>query len=378
VTATTNVFVEIIFFITAVAVWCLVLLLWKVLRKLLWKQRSSVPPAPTDTGDLTAPQGEAAEFTRRDVEWEVRRAVHIAKYGEKSLLFPNRSRRTGPDDPIVQQILRDYNDDPLFVALRRDPNDPILHDLLQKKVNAIVRHSTGATPKQGSGDSSGESQGWPKGELPDWSWLDEPGNEADKECLQQSIAAWDTRYAPQSPAAPTDTGDLTALPGKECESKKGLRPPKTRREISGAEMNKAQKILTVVALVIFCVIVVLCYVPSNNWVIDTPVRYYRSGGFRPGRGHYGMMIDNPALPILTLAVLYAGVMMLLKSNSNRKRPQILQKLGPPKFRPPTPDAAPLPPRKLSPEEEAAQAEWLAEEDAKWDAQIYHDPWEGRP
>jgi hypothetical protein len=81
---------------------------------------------------------EAAELAKRDVAFEVRRAVHIARYGEASLLFPDRSRRTDLTDPIVHEILQNYND-PLLLAMLRDPNDPILLDMLRDKVNAMLR-----------------------------------------------------------------------------------------------------------------------------------------------------------------------------------------------------------------------------------------------
>ena len=88
------------------------------------------------------------------------------------------------------------------------------------------------------------------------------------------------------------------------------------------------------------------------------------------------------MPLFVLAGFYTGLFFVLNNakDPSKKRPKIQQKLGPPKFRPPTPDA---PPRvKLSPEEQAAaQAEWeeyLADLDAKDAAGVYRDPWEGRP
>jgi hypothetical protein len=88
---------------------------------------------------------EAAQLAKRGVEVEVRRAVHVARYGEKSLIVPTLSflsgekvGRTRADDPLVREILDD-RDDPLMLALLRNPRDPILHDLLRDKVEALLR-----------------------------------------------------------------------------------------------------------------------------------------------------------------------------------------------------------------------------------------------
>jgi hypothetical protein len=93
--------------------------------------------------------------------------------------------------------------------------------------------------------------------------------------------------------------------------------------------------------------------------------------------YYHYLIEDVRMPLFVLAVFYTGLFFVLNDARDRstKQPQIQQKVGRPKFRPPTPD---VPPRKLSPEEQAEYARWLAEEDANWDAQAYHDPWEGRP